>query len=75
MDRSGVKYRSTSHSEYTYMAYQYIIYRYRSIFSPNSDYLPTCRPADPPIILFGRSAGRHIDSIKYKDDIKYKVKG
>ena len=26
IDRSGVKYRSTSHSEYTYMAYQYIIY-------------------------------------------------
>ena len=26
IDRSVVKYRSTSHSEYTYMAYQYIIY-------------------------------------------------
>ena len=71
MDRSGVKYRSTSHSEYTYMAYQYIVYIDTDLYLVRI--LIICRPADPPIILFGRSAGRHIDSLKYKDDRKYKV--
>ena len=39
--------------------------RYRSIFSPNPVYLPTCRPADPPITLL---IYRQIDrsAVKYR---------
>ena len=49
IDRSGVKYRSTSHFEYTYMAYQYIKYIDIDLYLVRILFI--CRPADPPIIL------------------------
>ena len=57
MDRSGVKYRSTSHSEYTYMAYQYIIYIDTDLYLVRIMFI--CRHID---------SIRMIESIKYKDD-------
>ena len=63
IDRSGVKYKSTSHSEYTYMAYQYIIYIDTDLYLVRILFI--CRPADPAIILL---IYRQIDrsAVKYR---------
>ena len=63
INRSGVKYRSTSHSEYTYMAYQYIIYIDTDLYVVRILFI--CRPADPLFILL---IYRQIDrsAVKYR---------